>query len=197
MQLFETVSSTVIRNIASLSFVTVYRGKGKENVTHLWEVEKKEQTIPSRSTPNFLCQLMEILNGGYSRRECIYSIYVQCSQQLIFNISIADPRIHGFEKNDQHRKKLYFFIINCSTYICPLGHYEGRIRIWIHNTAFTAKTLFRKLKTNIPRNETAQPRCQFLHSCIFEQFILIVEIHKSDLVCIVVYINPLNTCTVG
>ncbi len=31
--------------------------------------------------------------------------------------------------------------------------------------------LHRKFETNIPRNETAQPRSQFLHSCISEQFI--------------------------
>ncbi len=35
----------------------------------------------------------------------------------------------------------------------------------------TAKTLDRKLETNIPRNEIARPRYQFLHSCIWEWFI--------------------------
>ncbi len=29
---------------------------------------------------------------------------------------------------------------------------------------YTAKTLYRKVKTNLPRNETARPRSQFLHS---------------------------------
>ncbi len=29
----------------------------------------------------------------------------------------------------------------------------------------TAMTLYRKLETNIPRNETARPQYQFLHSC--------------------------------
>jgi hypothetical protein len=31
--------------------------------------------------------------------------------------------------------------------------------------------LYRKFDTNIPRNETARPRSQFLHSCICERFI--------------------------
>ncbi len=35
----------------------------------------------------------------------------------------------------------------------------------------TAKTLYRKLETNIPRKETARPRSQFLHSYIYERFI--------------------------
>ncbi len=35
----------------------------------------------------------------------------------------------------------------------------------------TANTLYRKFETNIPRNETARPRSQFLHSCICERFI--------------------------
>jgi hypothetical protein len=35
----------------------------------------------------------------------------------------------------------------------------------------TANTLFRTLETNIPRNETARPRSQFLHLCISERFI--------------------------
>ncbi len=30
-----------------------------------------------------------------------------------------------------------------------------------------AKTDYRKLETNIPRNETVWPRSQFLHSCVF------------------------------
>jgi hypothetical protein len=29
----------------------------------------------------------------------------------------------------------------------------------------------RKFKTNIPRNETARPHSQFIHSCISERFI--------------------------
>ncbi len=35
----------------------------------------------------------------------------------------------------------------------------------------TAKTLYRKFETNIPRNETAQPRSRFPHSGISEKFI--------------------------
>jgi hypothetical protein len=35
----------------------------------------------------------------------------------------------------------------------------------------TAKTLYRKFEKNIPRNETVRPHSQFLHSCIWEQFI--------------------------
>jgi hypothetical protein len=31
--------------------------------------------------------------------------------------------------------------------------------------------LHRKFETNIPKNETARPRSQFLHSCVCEQFI--------------------------
>jgi hypothetical protein len=30
--------------------------------------------------------------------------------------------------------------------------------------------LYQKFETNIPRNETARPHAQFLHSCIYEQF---------------------------
>jgi hypothetical protein len=36
---------------------------------------------------------------------------------------------------------------------------------------YTAKTLYRKLETNIRRNETAPPRSQFLHIGICERFI--------------------------
>jgi hypothetical protein len=35
----------------------------------------------------------------------------------------------------------------------------------------TANALYRKFETNIPRNETARPRSQFLHSCICARFI--------------------------
>jgi hypothetical protein len=35
----------------------------------------------------------------------------------------------------------------------------------------TSNALYRKFETNIPRNETAQPCSQFLHSCICERFI--------------------------
>jgi hypothetical protein len=34
----------------------------------------------------------------------------------------------------------------------------------------TANALYRKFETDIPRNETARPRSQFLHSCICERF---------------------------
>jgi hypothetical protein len=34
----------------------------------------------------------------------------------------------------------------------------------------TANTLHRKLKTTIPRNETARPRSQFLHLCICKRY---------------------------
>jgi hypothetical protein len=37
----------------------------------------------------------------------------------------------------------------------------------------TAKTLYRKFETNIPRNETARPRFQFPHSCICERFVYV------------------------
>jgi hypothetical protein len=62
-----------------------------------------------------------------------------------------------------------------------------------------------KFETNIPRNETVRPRSQFLHSCIYAQFIYshdincsqihecgnwelgnaasLLGIHKSDLLC--------------
>ncbi len=36
---------------------------------------------------------------------------------------------------------------------------------------YTAKTVYRKFKTNIPRNETARPQFQYLHSCFCERFI--------------------------
>ncbi len=39
----------------------------------------------------------------------------------------------------------------------------------VHPTPSTANALYRKLKTNIPRKETARPRSQFLHSCICER----------------------------
>jgi hypothetical protein len=35
----------------------------------------------------------------------------------------------------------------------------------------TAKTLDRKFEIKIPRNETARPRSQFLHSCFDERFV--------------------------
>jgi hypothetical protein len=38
-------------------------------------------------------------------------------------------------------------------------------------TECTAKTLYRKFETNIPRNETARPHSEFLHSCFSERFI--------------------------
>jgi hypothetical protein len=64
----------------------------------------------------------------------------------------------------------------------------------------TAKTLYRKFKTNIPRNETEWPRSHhFLHSCIWEYLnrsqihesgnweqgraVSFLGIHKSDIVC--------------
>ncbi len=36
-------------------------------------------------------------------------------------------------------------------------------------TLYSAKTLYRKFETNIPRNETVRPLSQFLHSCIWER----------------------------
>jgi hypothetical protein len=41
---------------------------------------------------------------------------------------------------------------------------------------YTAKTLYRKFETKIPRNETAPPLSQFLHSC-----------SKSDLEAIFIF----------
>ncbi len=35
----------------------------------------------------------------------------------------------------------------------------------------TAKAVYRKFETNIPRNETAWPQSQFLHLCFCERFI--------------------------
>ncbi len=42
-------------------------------------------------------------------------------------------------------------------------------RVELETTIFL--TLYQKLEKYIPRNETAQPRSQFLHSCIWERFI--------------------------
>ncbi len=36
---------------------------------------------------------------------------------------------------------------------------------------YTAKTLYRKFETNVPRNEIARSRSKFLHSCFDERFI--------------------------
>ena len=44
--------------------------------------------------------------------------------------------------------------------------YAGVEKEWAPDYA-----LYRKFETNIPRNETARPRSQFLHSYICEQFI--------------------------
>ncbi len=41
----------------------------------------------------------------------------------------------------------------------------------IFTWSFSYYTLYRKFETSIPRNETAGPRFQFLHSCIWEWFI--------------------------
>ncbi len=41
---------------------------------------------------------------------------------------------------------------------------------------YTAKRLYRKFETNIPINETAQTRSQFLNSCFGERFIYIPTI---------------------
>jgi len=41
----------------------------------------------------------------------------------------------------------------------------------VYKTVCTAHALYRKFKTNIPRNETAWPRSQFLYSCICERFV--------------------------
>jgi hypothetical protein len=38
----------------------------------------------------------------------------------------------------------------------------------VYKTVCTANALYRKFKTNIPRNETARPCSQFLYSCICE-----------------------------
>jgi hypothetical protein len=35
---------------------------------------------------------------------------------------------------------------------------------------YAANALYRKFETNIPRNETAQTRSKFLHSCVCERF---------------------------
>jgi hypothetical protein len=47
---------------------------------------------------------------------------------------------------------------------------QSKTRIYIHKL-YAAKTLYRKLETNIPRYETARSRSQFLHSCILEIYI--------------------------
>jgi hypothetical protein len=41
----------------------------------------------------------------------------------------------------------------------------------IYFTSYNANALYRKFKTNIPRNETAQPRSQFLYLCICERLL--------------------------
>jgi hypothetical protein len=48
--------------------------------------------------------------------------------------------------------------------------------IRVHGLYSVDSTLCRKFETNIPRNETAQPRSQFLRSCICERFIYIPTI---------------------
>jgi hypothetical protein len=40
---------------------------------------------------------------------------------------------------------------------------------WGGNVYCTAKTVYQKFETNIPRNETARPQSQFLYSCFFER----------------------------
>jgi hypothetical protein len=47
---------------------------------------------------------------------------------------------------------------------------SATVLVEISNVDFCA-TLNQKIETNIPRNETARPRSQFLHSCIGERFI--------------------------
>ncbi len=47
---------------------------------------------------------------------------------------------------------------------------EIKIRI-IYSTAFLYITLYLKLETYIPRNETTRPHFQVLHSCIWERYI--------------------------
>ncbi len=49
---------------------------------------------------------------------------------------------------------------------------EKGYNMWF-NTLFSDHTctVYLKFETNIPRNETARPHSQFLHSCIFERFV--------------------------
>ncbi len=42
------------------------------------------------------------------------------------------------------------------------------IILWLQ---YTAKTQYRKFKTNVPRKGTARPQSQFLHSCFCKRFI--------------------------
>jgi hypothetical protein len=44
----------------------------------------------------------------------------------------------------------------------------------------TAKTLYRKFETSIPRKTTVRPRSQFQHSCICERFIYFHKNHNQS-----------------
>jgi hypothetical protein len=63
---------------------------------------------------------------------------------------------------------------NAGAMCCHVAHFETRISFlyeWNGMLQHTAKTLYRKFETNIPRKGTARLRSQFLHSCFCERFI--------------------------
>ena len=58
-------------------------------------------------------------------------------------------------------------------------------------TFTSTTTLYRKLETSIPRNKTAPPHSQLLHSCICERFIYSHDPCKACIFCIFLILGHL------
>jgi hypothetical protein len=67
----------------------------------------------------------------------------------------------------QGKMSLYVVVLLVST-AWKTAVYKPRLDGTVY---YTAKALYRKFETNIPRNETARPHSQFLHLCFGERFI--------------------------
>ncbi len=97
---------------------------------------------------------------------------------FLFLLSCSSWGLAGsvfFQKLLSHRQK-----ITCLGYNTPsesdalirsCGQDENFLLEYDTAELYTAKKLYRNFETNIPRNKTARPRSEFLHSCICERFI--------------------------
>jgi hypothetical protein len=126
-----------------------------------------------------------------------FTIVMECSGHCHFVctlwITLFYCTVHGVAMNRHHSQEIFFWGGGGLEPPRFGGHERGRAsRTPIGRGQ---ATLHQKFKTNIPSDETVQPRSQFLHSCICERFTCIFPRLVRLFCCIVLLrTDQGNTC---
>ncbi len=88
-------------------------------------------------------------------------------------VSYSDhSKVYLPKMSGTYRREVLLFLFYQNIFCAAFVLLSGSIAIHLNSslTLYTAKKVYRKFETNIPRNETARPQSQFLHSCFCELF---------------------------